>query len=53
MIDLATELLLALELALTHRADEPALHQQLDRVEQAMDHAIDTVFDPEPGKDTG
>jgi len=51
MIDLATELLLALELALAHGRDEPALHQQLDRVEQAMTDAIDTAFDPD-GKET-
>ena len=47
MTDLVTELLLALELALPPDRDERALHQQLDRVEQAMSAAITTVFDPD------
>jgi hypothetical protein len=44
--DLVTELLLTLELALAHGRDEPALHQQLERVERAMADAVDAVFDP-------
>lgn len=47
MTDLATELLLALEIAIHAGADELAVHRQLDRVEQAMADAIAAAFSPD------